>query len=368
MESEDPRTQLSDLIKDVHRSFVKEELVPYESKKPADQDTARLDYANELNGIFKQCFHFYQIHAERKLSELEEEMLKTLTEGVDKGTKPLVLIRGVVNFFGKWGLESPKELSSSFTKVYQWITKNNPGFILSLWRDSMEMLRKERKEAERASAERGKAEMDLSKKIAARSEEARQTKKSLDSLVQSTKADIRGIQERTSLELDGRIDVVKKLKSSLDFTIFSKAFTDLINDLKWPIRVAVLWLFSIGATLVAIPLWSFSTEYVKQIKTNEDLVRILPIVAIEILLIFFFRVELGIFNSLKAQKLQLKMRRAILQFVESYADFRKDKGVIEKVESMIFGNLMPTPEQIPPTFEILDQATKMAQKVKNPGG
>lgn len=93
---------------------------------------------------------------------------------------------------------------------------------------------------------------------------------------------------------------------------------------------------------------------------------LLPITVAEIILIFYFRIILGQFNAVNAQLLQLKMRLSICQFIESYVDFKGDSGQqnLEKFESLIFSNLMPSAEQVPSTFDGLEHLGKAIASLK----
>lgn len=93
---------------------------------------------------------------------------------------------------------------------------------------------------------------------------------------------------------------------------------------------------------------------------------LLPITVAEIILIFYFRIILGQFNAVNAQLLQLKMRLSICQFIESYVDFKGDNGQhnLEKFESLIFSNLMPSAEQVPSTFDGLEHLGKAIASLK----
>lgn len=96
---------------------------------------------------------------------------------------------------------------------------------------------------------------------------------------------------------------------------------------------------------------------------------IFPVAVAELILIFYFKIVLGHFNSTGAQLLQLEMRLAVCQFIENFVKFKKDTNVddLDKFESLIFSNLMPSADQIPPTFDGLEQLGKVLGELKAKG-
>lgn len=98
----------------------------------------------------------------------------------------------------------------------------------------------------------------------------------------------------------------------------------------------------------------------------------LPLIGLEIILFYFFRIGLQNYLSIKGQIVQLKLRMNLCQFVESYIDFvnNKDKGdkgqrKLEKFESLIFSNLVVNPDSIPITLDGIDQIAKTIKEIKN---
>lgn len=109
-----------------------------------------------------------------------------------------------------------------------------------------------------------------------------------------------------------------------------------------------------------------------QAKNNNDVVSIivhsLPIIAIEIILLYYFRILLQSYNSSKSQIMQLQMRNALCQFIEPYVQFKEEhkefKDSFEKFESQIFSSLAPNDESIPSTFDGLEQLGKLVKTLR----
>lgn len=228
--------------------------------------------------------------------------------------------------------------------------------------------------------------------------------------------------EEASGKTSEYMNVLKKLQGDLGFLTLGKAFTDFIDEKRSERGWLLCWLFVIGVIVVGVPAgvatWEIAheknmpvtvtalqaavkndsaaankdgTEAVsKETKSGaiaggevltgarvgaEDrggfwrLLYLLPISAIELILVFYFRVVLGQFHSINAQLLQLRMRLAVCRFLESYGEFReKNKALpFEKFEALVFSNLMPNADQVPSTFDGLDGLAKIFESVRGKG-
>lgn len=82
-------------------------------------------------------------------------------------------------------------------------------------------------------------------------------------------------------------------------------------------------------------------------------------------LIYFFRISLINIKSIKSQILQLDLRLSLCQFIHNYAEdsekMRSEnmKDSLDRFESIIFSPIVANEEQIPTTFDNLDQFIKM---------
>ena len=216
----------------------------------------------------------------------------------------------------------------------------------------------------------------------------------------------------TDINLAEYVEKAKDLRSKLNFVILNKAFSDFIGAKEKIVRKLLYCLIGMGLLLLVIPIYAFtkyqthSVYYVEptpvtqasyssaqnlkkpisaKITGKQDsnknseaenhinwsdivnrLLNYLPLAVAELFLLFYFRILLTNYNSANAQLLQLKMRESVCQFIEEYITFKKTCNVdeLEKFESLIFSNLMPSAEQIPPTFEGLDHLGKILGEFK----
>ena len=96
----------------------------------------------------------------------------------------------------------------------------------------------------------------------------------------------------------------------------------------------------------------------------------MPLVAIEILLIYLFRVVLANYQSIKKQLLQIELRMTLCQFIQSYTKYANemkatDKASLEKFENLIFSGIVMDDQQLPSTFDGIEQISKMMSALKS---
>lgn len=101
----------------------------------------------------------------------------------------------------------------------------------------------------------------------------------------------------------------------------------------------------------------------------EKLITFIPLFSLTLILIYYFRVSLTNHTSLKAQSLQIELRKSLCQFIQSYADYsRKIKdtnpNLLAKFEEVIFSNIMPNQEKIPSTFDGIEQIASLISAIK----
>ena len=168
---------------------------------------------------------------------------------------------------------------------------------------------------------------------------------------------------------------LEEYKTAFNFVGLFKGFNDLSStkntELNWAlgflITLAVLAIAPVGAELY---LLIFKTESIKQ--HDPDLLKyaIFPTLTLQIVLVYFFRVALFNYKSVKAQLLQLELRKTLCQFIQSYSTYAKemktaDNSSLEKFENLIFSGIIANEENLPSTFDGLEQLGKIIQSLKS---
>ncbi|MGC0971870.1 hypothetical protein WKH29_11355 [Pantoea agglomerans] len=190
------------------------------------------------------------------------------------------------------------------------------------------------------------------------------------------------LKEQWNTELKDRIEKIDDLKETLkeyehafNFAGLFKGFLDLGNSKKKEARSGKVLLVGL-AMMVPVPI-IFETAYFVfrdvTFASAWDLIKILPAASMSLLLIYFFRISLRNYNSLKAQLLQIELRKTLCQFIQSYADYSKEikskeHNPLDKFEDVIFSNIMTAEEKIPSTFDGVDQLANMIKAIKGSKG
>ena len=103
----------------------------------------------------------------------------------------------------------------------------------------------------------------------------------------------------------------------------------------------------------------------------REIMNVIVTVGLELLLLYLFKVCLQSYRSLKSQLLQLDLRIALCQFILKYADLlkklRSAEGSAEtlvRFEQVIFSGIVSGENEIPSTFDGLDQMVKILERIK----
>lgn len=171
-----------------------------------------------------------------------------------------------------------------------------------------------------------------------------------------------------------KIDEVNKLKEKLDeyktafnFVGLDKGFENLLKQ-KNEAKTKTFWLL-IGLAIVTILPLGFS--FYEKFIANVDILwqSMLPIIGLEFVLIYFFRVVLNHYHSIQTQIMQLELRQSLCEFIQSYADYAKkiktdDKDALEKFENLIFSSILSNPDKVPGTFDGVEGLTSLLKELK----
>lgn len=191
--------------------------------------------------------------------------------------------------------------------------------------------------------------------------------------------------EKLKEQWDGEIAVkeseVKVLKNKLEeykigfnFVGLYQGFSELAkkkaNDSFW----LFLSLIGMGLLILAPLVTHVVLAVVGMYKGDnlgvEHLLILIPVISIEIILIYFFRVILLNHRSVKAQIMQIELRQTLCQFIQSYTVYssemkKQDSSALEKFESLIFSGVLSDPEKLPSTFDGVQQIGNLIKSIKN---
>lgn len=114
----------------------------------------------------------------------------------------------------------------------------------------------------------------------------------------------------------------------------------------------------------------FVAVVIAQPSVGVDLLGVAVVAGLELLILYFFRIALQNFRSIKAQLLQIDLRMTLCQFVQNYAEYAKDAregspGLLERFEQVVFSGIVNDENAIPSTFDGLDKLAELVSKIRN---
>lgn len=158
----------------------------------------------------------------------------------------------------------------------------------------------------------------------------------------------------------------------LNFVGLSRAFQNLVKEKMRERSVHACISVFLGIVFivvsVAIIYWYLFTATDKA--KLPDWHVLVPVIAFEFALLYFFRVALQNYASAKAQLLQVRLRLELCAFIEGYAEFIepiRDKSGAEtlaKFESIVFSGISPDPQNVPSQFDGIENILNILKTMK----
>ena len=174
-------------------------------------------------------------------------------------------------------------------------------------------------------------------------------------------------------ETEGLQDAIDRLQTKYNFVGLVKGFEILVvrkQSESTKAFVAILILGGIMLLPVCVQLW-FVLRNIESIEVHRaTLVYSLPpLLALELILLYFFRVVLANYRDLKAQLLQLDLRVSLCQFIQSYSEYstkikKLDSTALDRFESIVFSAVTSSAEKMPSTFDGLEQLSKLVSSLR----
>lgn len=164
-------------------------------------------------------------------------------------------------------------------------------------------------------------------------------------------------------------DKLKGYENAYNFVGLYQGFSNLRGEKDKEKNLAFKFLTVLGVCLVLVPL----LKLFGFVGHEEDLVReslsVATLFALELMIIYFFRITLQNFRSIKTQLLQIDLRMTLCQFINSYVEFasdarKSDKELLTRFEQVIFSGIVADDSGIPSTFDGLEQVAKIVDSLK----
>lgn len=146
---------------------------------------------------------------------------------------------------------------------------------------------------------------------------------------------------------------------------FKNLRTAKVSERRWNF----FYLLLLGALLLLPVVAKFLSFLDVSVRSEPDLVGLAALAGLELLLLYFFKVALQNFRSVKAQLLQIDLRMTLCQFVQNYAEYSKgapqgSAGLLERFEQVVFSGIVNDESAIPSTFDGLDKLVELVGKIR----
>jgi hypothetical protein len=168
-------------------------------------------------------------------------------------------------------------------------------------------------------------------------------------------------------------DSLEKYKTAFNFVGLHDGFDDLATSKKTELNNLVFWLrimsvIIISPILIQLIVVYFNIKDIDSIK-NGFLVSIFPTLSLVAISVYYFRVLMFNYKSVKSQLLQLDLRKTLCRFIQHYTDYSqeiktKDKDSLAKFENIIFSGIVTDDGNLPSTYDGIDQLGKLFKSVK----
>lgn len=95
----------------------------------------------------------------------------------------------------------------------------------------------------------------------------------------------------------------------------------------------------------------------------------IPLISIELILLYFFRIKLQEARAVSAQILQINYRKSLCQFIQEYSTYSKEMnsespGLLEKFESVVFSPIVVNENDIPSSFDGVSQIADLLRSLQ----
>jgi hypothetical protein len=206
------------------------------------------------------------------------------------------------------------------------------------------------------------------------------TRPEIDNFVRFEKkiSDSETLKKQWDKEIEDKITAVETIKKKLDefktafnFVGLYDGFAGLKKERDRE-EFKLFWSLMAMGFLLLVPFLieiAFSLYRLYQqnpLSIDQHLVLLIPLISAEVILIYFFRILLHNYSSVKAQKMQIELRQTLCQFIQSYAEYssrikKQDSSALEKFENLIFSGILADPEKLPSTYDGIDQVVKLVK-------
>lgn len=179
------------------------------------------------------------------------------------------------------------------------------------------------------------------------------------------------------IERERRVKAIEeslsKYENAFNFVGLYQGFDDLSKE-KIRERDGILFWLKLLSLVIVLPIAAeliFIYVNIDSLSVIRDglLVSIFPTISLVAISIYYFRVLLFNYKSVKSQLLQIDLRKTLCRFIQSYSSYAseiksKDADVLDRFERVIFSGIVTEDGNLPSTFDGVEQISKLINSVK----
>lgn len=200
--------------------------------------------------------------------------------------------------------------------------------------------------------------------------------------LQSSLKKAEDLKTKWDQELSAKTKEVARLKEALDryetafnFVGLYDGFDGLAKEkikekesiAYWLRRLGILAVIPIIVELAYIAYVIFSETGMPSV--TQMSLSVLPVISLVALLVYYFRVLLFNYRAVNSQLMQIELRKALCQFVQSYADYAseikaKTPMVLDRFEKIVFSEIMADEENLPSLHDGVEQIASAIKSLK----
>ncbi|MDV2344665.1 hypothetical protein [Vibrio cholerae] len=191
---------------------------------------------------------------------------------------------------------------------------------------------------------------------------------------------IAGLKKDWDEELEKKHQEVLDLKKSLEkfkegfnfvglYEGFDKLHEEKVNE-----KDNILFWMRILSLLIVCPI-SLELAYIYSSIPDFERIKMLvilsflPTFSLIGICIYYFRILLVNYKSVKSQILQLDLRKTLCRFIQHYVSYAKefrdiDSQLLNKFENIIFSGIVADNEKLPSTFDGIEQLSTFIKSIK----
>jgi len=189
------------------------------------------------------------------------------------------------------------------------------------------------------------------------------------------------LKEEWEKDLLAREERVNTLKDSLaeyengfNFVGLFQGFDDLATA-KSTERDNILFWLRVLSILIVIPVLAelvIIYNNIENIPAIKDglIVSIFPTLSLAAIAIYYFRVLLFNYKSVKSQLLQIDLRKTLCRFIQDYSKYsseikKQDPESLVKFENIIFSGIVTEDGNLPSTYDGVEQIVKLIRSARS---